>query len=407
MVGVKIDAGNGIDTVAASFINAGNAAQFVNFEVLGLDRATGTTTDANLLSGVTGLALLANGGATGTVTYTNVKASQGLTVAGSAGVIAGGVTALQFETAVGTGTSDSYTVGFAARGAASAFVAPTAVNAGTISLANIETVNISSGSASGFTDNTATLVAASATSLVVTGSQFATLTLGTGTASTFGTAASASNGLGVSSIDASANTGGIRLVFDTGFESAIGALAIKGSAASDTITLAAFDAAVVTVDAGAGNDTITTAAQAVSLTLGAGTDTALVAASVVGTLAGTAATLAEATGRLVTIKDAALGDTIDFETATTAGTAAALGAATSIASATSVLDVLNALANSTAKVAWAAFGGKTYVLYDADNGGTTADTDGVEASDRIVMFDGTFDFSTALYGATAGALTIA
>jgi hypothetical protein len=212
--------------------------------------------------------------------------------------------------------------------------------------------------------------------------------------------------LGVSSIDASANTGGIKLGFAAGFESAIGALAIKGSAASDTITLAAFDAAVVTVDAGAGNDSITTAAQAVSLTLGAGTDTALVVASKVGTLADTStnvATLAEATGRLVTIKDAALGDTIDFETATTAGTAAALGAATSVASATSVLDVLNALANSTAKVAWAVFGGNTYVVYDNVNTSTTL---GVQADDIVVKFDGTFDFSTALYGATAGALTI-
>jgi hypothetical protein len=124
---------------------------------------------------------------------------------------------------------------------------------------------------------------------------------------------------------------------------------------------------------------------------------------VVGALAGAAATLAEATGRLVTIKDAAIGDTIDFETATTAGTAAALGAATSVASATSVLDVLNALANSTSKVAWAVFGGSTYVLYDAVNTSTTA---GVEANDVIVKFDGTFDFTTALYGATAGALTI-
>ncbi len=406
MVGVKIDAGNGIDTVAASLINAGNAAQFVNFEVLGLDRANATTTDANLLSGVTGLALISNGGSGGTVTYANVKASQGLTVAGSPGVNAAGTTVLGFEAAVVAGTSDSYTIGFAGVGAASAFVAPTAVNAGVISLANIETVNISSGSASGFTDNTGTLVAASATSLVVTGSQLATLTLGLSSGGAFGTAANSTNGLGVSSIDASANTGGIKLGFAAGFESAIGALAIKGSAASDTITLAAFDAAVVTVDAGAGNDSITTAAQAVSLTLGAGTDTALVVASKVGTLADTStnvATLAEATGRLVTIKDAALGDTIDFETATTAGTAAALGAATSVASATSVLDVLNALANSTAKVAWAVFGGNTYVVYDNVNTSTTL---GVQADDIVVKFDGTFDFSTALYGATAGALTI-
>jgi hypothetical protein len=69
-----------------------------------------------------------------------------------------------------------------------------------------------------------------------------------------------------------------------------------------------------------------------------------------------------------------------------------------------VLDVLNSLANSTAKVAWAVFGGNTYVLFDANNTSTTA---GVEANDVIVKYDGTFDFSTAIFGATAGLLTIA
>ena len=166
---------------------------------------------------------------------------------------------------------------------------------------------------------------------------------------------------------------------------------------------------VDTVDLGAGDDSIATAALAVSLTLGAGKDTVVVAASKVATLADTSspfvATLAEATGRLVTIKDAAKGDTIDFDTATTAGTAAALGAATSVGAATSLLDALNALANSASQVAWTVYGGNTYVLYDAVNG--SSDTDGVQANDIVVKFDGTFDFSTALYGATAGALTIA
>ena len=399
IVGAKFDGGNGIDTVAASFINAGNAAQFVNFEVLGLDRANGTTTDANLLSGVTGLALISNGGASGTVTYNNVKASQGLTVASS--VTVDGTTVLGFEAAVGAGASDSYTVGFAARGAASALVSPTTVQAGIVSLAGIETVNVTSGSAAGFTNNTISLVAADAKSLVISGSQSATITTGA-----FGNAvtATAANGLGVASVDASSNTGGVSLnLSNAGFSSAAASLTVKGSSGADTITLKAYGAAVVTVDAGAGNDTITTGAQAVSLTLGAGTDTVLVHASVVDAL-GASATLAEATKSLVTIKDLAIGDTIDFDAGTTAGTAAALGVATSVASATSVLDVLNSLANSTAKVAWAVFGGNTYVLFDANNSSTTA---GVEDNDIIVKYDGTFDFSTAIFGATAGLLTIA
>ena len=388
MTGVRIDAGNGIDTVAASFINAGNAAQFVNFELLGLDRATGTTTDANLLSGVTGLVQLSNSsaGTAGTVTYTGVKASQGLTVVGSTGVLAAGVTALSFEAAVVAGTSDSYTIGFAGAGAASALATPTVVNAGVVSLAGIETVNIASGSAAGFTDNTATLVAASATSLVVTGSQLATLALGTSTANTFGTGATSTNGLGVSSIDASANTGGIKLSFAAGFESAIGALAIKGSSASDTITLAPFDAAVVTVDAGAGNDTIVTGAQASVLTGGAGNDTFNVALTVNG--AGLADNVL---GAVTTIKDFSLGDKLSLAT-TVSGlidTTAAVASATSLANA---LDLaLEATGVNAGVAAWFTFGGNTYIaLEDA--------TQGLSAGDTIVKFDGTVAFANLLLG---------
>lgn len=411
MVGVKIDAGNGVDAVAASLVNAGNAAQFVNFELLGLDRATGTTTDANLLSGVTGLVQLSNAslvGSTltaGTVTYNNVKASQGLTVVGSAGVLAAGVTVLGFEAAVAAGTSDSYTVNFAGAGAASAIATKTVVNAGILSLGGIETVNIVSGSAAGFTDNTATLYSASAKSVVVTGSQLASLTFGSSasTPDLFGTAADATNGLGVSSIDASANTGGVKLSFATGFESAYATLAIKGSAASDTITLAPFDALTVSVDAGAGNDTIATSTQSAVLTGGAGNDTFNVAASVI-------ASSGTNTSRMIRITDASAGDTIDFLTTADSGSAAALGLATSVSAATTLDEALDALANAVGTgPKWTVYGGNTYVVYDVTDTGTTSSpsTTGVDAGDIVVRFDGALDLSTWLLNSTGGSLTIA
>jgi hypothetical protein len=390
MVGVRIDAGNGIDTVAASFINAGNAAQFVNFELLGLDRATGTTTDANLLSGVTGLVQLSNASVSngtltaGTVTYTGVKASQGLTVVGSAGVLAAGVTALSFEAAVAAGTSDSYTVGFAGAGAASALVTPTVVQAGVVSLAGIETVNVASGSAAGFTNNTISLVAADAKSLVISGSQSATITTGA-----FGNAvtATSANGLGVALVDASANTAGVSLnLSNTDFKSAVASLTVKGSSGADTITLKAFDAAVVTVDAGAGNDTITTGTQATVLTGGAGIDTFNVALTVNGS-----GLSAGVLGAVTTIKDFSLGDKLALA-ATVSGlidTTADVAAATSLASA---LDLaLKATGVTSGVGAWFAYQGNTYIaLEDGTNGLTTGDT--------IVKFDGTVGFANLLLG---------
>lgn len=378
MTGVRIDAGNGIDTVAASFINAGNAAQFVNFEVLGLDRANATTTDANLLSGVTGLALISNGGASGTVTYTNVKASQGLTVAGSPGVNASGTTVLGFEAAVVAGTSDSYTVGFAGVGVASSQVTSTVVQAGTVSLAGIETVNIVSGSAAGFTNNTIDLVAADAKSLIISGNQYATITTG---AFGNGVTPSSANGLGVSVVDASANTAGVSLnLSNAGFASATASLTVKGSSSADAITLKAFGAAVVTVDAGAGNDTITTGAQATVLTGGAGSDTFNVALTVNGS-----SLSAGVLGAVTRITDFSTGDKLSFTTLTALkDTTAAVASATSLANA---LDLALKASVSTGEAAWFTFGGNTYVAVEAG-------TDGLTTDDTIVRFDGIVGFDT-------------
>lgn len=381
VVGAKFDGGSGTDTVAATLINAGNAAQFVNFEILGLDVANGGSTyDASLLSGATGLALIRNV-SLGTVTYSNVKAAQGLTVATS--VNANGTTALGFETAVISGTSDSYTITFAGTGAVSPAAAKTTINAGNVSLTGIETVNVVSGG-TGYTNNTITLVDASAKSLVISGSQFTTVTTGT-----FGTQSDSTNGLGVSSVDASANTAGVNIdLTHSGFESAYASLAIKGSAGGDTITLGNFDALSVTVDAGAGDDTIVTASsKAAALTGGAGADTFNVAATVYGS------------GSLVTtITDFAKTDKIAF--ADVSGTSTFTATAVDVATATTLAAALNlaagtAVGANAASIKWFTYGGNTYVVQDLSSS-TSLDT----TTDIVVKLSGVLDLSTSTYAAT-------
>jgi hypothetical protein len=390
--GSAVNGGSGTDTIAASLLNAGNAAQITGFELLGLDKASGTY-DTDLLAGAAGLVLFAQG-----ATYTNVDTAQSLNVVTNIGSSS---TTLEFAASQVVGTSDSYTVNFAAKGDVTASANPSDVDAGTLVVQGVENVTINSGKASGFADNVIDLTSGNLTTVTINGD----MRLFLGFAGTNGTNAAAGGGA-VKLIDGSAATGAITINTTNVVADNVVGLVLKTGSGKDSVILAAN---VDTVDLGAGDDSIATAALAVSLTLGAGKDTVVVAASKVATLADTSApfvaTLAEATGRLVTIKDAAKGDTIDFDTGTTAGTAAALGAATSVGAATSLLDALNALANSASQVAWTVYGGNTYVLYDAVNG--SSDTDGVQANDIVVKFDGTFDFSTALYGATAGALTIA
>ena len=388
--GSAVNGGSGTDTIAASLLNAGNAAQITGFELLGLDKASGTY-DTDLLAGAAGLVLFAQG-----ATYTNVDTAQSLNVVANVGTAS---TTLQFAASQVVGTSDSYTVNFAAKGDVTASANPTDVDAGTLVVQGVENVTINSGKASGFADNVIDLTSANLKTVTINGD----MRLFLGFDGTNGTNAAGGGGA-VKLIDGSTATGAITINTTNVVADNVEGLVLKTGSGNDAVTLAAN---VDTVNLGAGDDSVTTAALAVSLTLGAGKDTALVAASKIGAVAvAGSATLDEATARLVTIKDAAKGDTIDFEAATTAGSANALGAATSVGGATSLLDALNALANSTNKVAWTVYGGNTYVLYDADNLGSAADTDGVELNDIIVKFDGAFDFSTALYGATAGALTI-
>jgi hypothetical protein len=385
--GATVDGGAGIDTVAASLLNVGNASRITNFEVLGLDLTTGTY-DTDLLAGAAGFALLAQGG-----TYTNAEKAQSLTVASNVGT---GTTTIQFTAAQIAGSVDAYGINIAAKGSVLA-TTPTAIDAGKLVIAGIEDVTISSGAASGFVSNTIELDAANLKTVTVTGSAAeTTLLLGTS-----GTNVAGGVGGGVTAIEAGTLT--CKLVLDTtglDVNNATGftGLVVNSGAGDDTITLAqtaivntgAGDdvitlAADGVVNAGAGDDTITTSTAASVLTGGAGADTFDVALTVNGS--GLAAGVL---GAVTTIKDFSLDDVLDLGTVTDLlNASAAIAPATSLANAVDL--ALKATGVGSGKAAWFTFGGNTYVaLEDASDGLTTGD--------RIVKLDGVVAFDNLLLG---------
>lgn len=352
-----IDGGEGVDTLAAGLLNAGNAAQFKNFEILGLDNSQ---LDVSLVTGTTftGLELLAGNG-----TYTNVTNAQGLAV-NTAGVT--GTTTLTFNNV--TGAADAYTVTFGSDTTGTA-ASPTAISAGTVSLAGIEAINIASGSAAGVAANSIVLADANAQTVTVTGSQALNLAFATGFGGTI--TAGVNSNKGVSTIDGSAATG--KLTINTANVAAAteGGLTVKGGSAADTITLVG----AATVQAGAGDDVITVGGSfASTLTGGAGKDTFNVK-------------LATGTAGMATITDfVAADDKIVF---TDGGTFKAT--AVDVSTATTLELALNAAAAGTTgnDITWFQYGGNTYVVDDT----STATTFG--AGDIVVKLTGLIDLSTA------------
>jgi hypothetical protein len=355
-----IDGGDGTDTLAAGLINAGNAAQFKNFEVLGLDAST---LDVSLATSntFTGLELLAGGG-----TYTNVTAAQALAV-NTAGIT--GTTTLTFSDV--SGAADAYTITFGAHTSGTSS-SPAAIDAGTVSIAGIENVNIVSKAAAGVAANSIVLDDAAAQTVTVTGDQALNLSFATDFGNT--------SGKGVTTIDASAATAAVTI--DTHNVTGSG-LTVKGGAGADMITLG--DTA--TVNAGAGNDTITVGGSfASTLTGGAGKDTFDVS-------------LAVSTASVITttITDLTAGDKVAFSNAADAFTATAVNVST----ATTLQSALDLAAAGTTggTVDWFSYGGNTYIVEDNGSGTTFG------AGDIVVKVTGVVDLSHATIA--SGIVTIA
>jgi len=373
VVGASFDGGDGNDSVELSLITVGNASQFTNFETLILDLvADGTSRDVSILGGITGLNLGSNAsGSSEVVTYTGVTTSQGLTVSGN--LSGSGTSVLDFGSAV-TGTADAYTLTFAATGTTDATATPTAIAAGKVQIAGIENITVASGG-SGYTNNTIALSDTSARTLTITGNQKTGVTF----AAQFGTDGSSTSSAGVSLIDASALTGKFTLD-TTNIKTAYAGVTVKGGTNDDNITITAQSSGLgrFTVDAGAGNDTITTSTAASTLTGGAGNDTFDVTSTVAGSSYASAPIY-------TTITDFAAGDSIKLGTTTVSVAGKAL-----ILSATSLTDALNtALSDSSVtagKAVWFVYGGNTYVANEDS-------TDGLSANDIIVKLTGAYDLT--------------
>ena len=400
MTGVTIDGGAGTDTVFASLINAGNAAQFTGFENLGLDFVASTTYDVSLKSGISTLVAAATLSAAQTVVYTGVTAAQSLVYAKAQP--ANGVLTLTMGTAELLGANDSYTVTAAGGvGTPDATDPNTVIQLGTLNIDTIENVNIVSTGAFGYVDNTISVGAIRAKTVTITGNQDISLTTsGMGTA----VAPSLANGLGVSSIDATGLTGDLTL--DTnGVSMNVYGLTISSGAGNDVITLSGTNLEIETVLAGAGNDRINTAAIATTLSGEAGNDTFNVTAAIAGTNA-------IPTGVVTTIKDFTAGDVIDF-IGTVNGAHAATAASVAQLTLTTETTLTEAIKNAvdlspnagvTADVAWFYWGGNTYVVFDAadDNGANG----GLNTNDVVVKLTGQIDLTGAGLDVTDGSFVL-
>ncbi len=379
--GSIIDGGAGIDSLDAGLVNAGNVGVFANFETLSLT-TTNVDFDITLLNKSTFTTIAIDGANTSTVR--NVSTSQSLTVNAT-----GTSTTLLFKDVAGT--ADAYTINFAKDAAPTA--PATTVNAGTVIIDKIETVTVNSTGKTATTGNIIKLDGDAAKSLVITGDKAIDVTF----IGTFGdTTASAANGLGVATIDASAATGAVT-INTTNVTAAVNGLTIKGGTAGDSITLAGHKA---TVDAGAGDDTIITAGAGGTLTGGAGKDTFNIAASKL--LAGE---LTEANGVVkVTITDLTAGDTIKFAAHTT-GTEAFNKTKVDVSGALNLDNALTAAfagdGSTNGIINWFQFAGNTYIVEDV----TVANA--ATAGDIVVKINGVVDLSNSAYDATSDTLTIA
>ncbi|MGJ0340443.1 beta strand repeat-containing protein [Aliarcobacter cryaerophilus] len=379
--GSIIDGGAGIDTLDSELVNAGNGGVFANFEILSLTKSTAALgLDLNLLTKSTfeTIVLDYTAIATSTSIVRNVSTSQSLTVNADATL-----TTLLFKDAAGT--ADAYTINFD-KDAKDISVAPDKkVDAGTVVINGIETVNINSTGKTTTDKNSITLTDNDAKSLVITGDKAIDVAF-----TAFGTAGNSTNGLGVSIIDASAATGTVD-INTANVNVAFNGLAIKGGTAADIITV---NAAGGTLTGGAGNDKFVVGAAKV------GVDSA----SAVNT---------EATGAIkTTITDIEKGDIIKFANKTGIFIKSDVSGLTSLdaALAKAVADAKAAVTavggtSADGDKAWFQYGDNTYIIEDVADSGTYGT---VSANDVIVKLNGLVNLSNSTFDtATVTELTIA
>ncbi len=376
-----IDGGAGIDSLDAALVNVGNSGVFKNFEILSLASAS-IDLDLALVNKSTFTTIAIDAGAVASVVR-KVSTSQSLTVN------ADGSTSTELVFKDVAGTADAYTINFA-KDAVNDGVGGGAntVDAGTVTINGIETVTVNSTGLATTDTNKIKLTDADAKSLVITGDKAIDVSF-----TAFGKAGgTAADGLGVSTIDASAATGAVT-IDATVVNAAANGITIKGGAGKDKIDMTNLVVTATTsdkiiVNAGAGDDEITVGAKGGILTGGAGKDTFVVTAA-----KATAST--EAGSVFTTITDIEKGDKIK----------AAYGNTTLVKTDLStVLPNLDAAITKAlaagSNTEWFQFGSDTYLVIND----TTAT---FSANDVVVKINGLVDLSNSTIDTGVGTLTIA
>jgi S-layer protein len=242
---------------------------------------------------------------------------------------------------------------------------------GTVTAANVETINLTATDTSPLTatgtasiqTSTLTLTAAAATTVTVNGNAALTLTM-TGSDK-------------VTSINGSAMTGALTVTS----VNTTSATTITGGAGNDALTSAATSSQADVLIGGAGNDTLTASKGLTTLTGGAGNDTFVIPVASVNS------------SSFATITDFSSVDKLKIT-----GAESFTSARVALADTAVFQDYANAaIAAITANngLAWFQFSGNTYVvkeLNNADNANTF-----VNNEDFIVKLTGLFDLSTARF----------
>lgn len=384
-----LSGGAGVDTLSMSVaradaLDASVVSFYTNFERLKLNDAAGTndgTTDTVTVN-------VENLGFTNYVTTSGTNSGAGGArdilvldkLANNATVV---LTALGSVTAqikdAATGTADVLNV--------VANVAANSIDFGTLTAANVETVNITANDTLADDNEDGTTTAAEAvvekSILILTANKATTVNL-TGSADVDLTLTGSDK---VTLIDGSSMTGALNVTS----VSTASAIVIKGGSANDTLVADASSTKADELHGGAGNDSLTANAGMTKMYGGAGSDTfnIVVASTNVNSAA--------------TIMDIGTGDVIKF-----AGADAFKSAAITLDTTAVFQDFANAaIASITSNndLAWFQFGGNTYIVQEKD-ASTNANVF-VNNEDFIVKIAGLVDLSTASFNATSGTLEIA
>jgi hypothetical protein len=225
--GVTVDGGSGTNTISASLVNVGNAAGITNFQILdvsGYGSGAGAgALDASLLgTPVSGIAMSASG-TNGTATLLNLAANVTITDTSNYGA------SDLVITHAGTGPN-SLTVNFAPPAGDNGYISSIT------STGDTTVAFTSNGGTPGTTDNVLNTITASGGTYLYLGNWDA---INTNTAATTATADVASS---LTTIDASATTGGVwiaaggsQAIGGSGFNTTYDGLTIKGGTGGDTI----------------------------------------------------------------------------------------------------------------------------------------------------------------------------